>query len=52
MPAVPPLAFLASFGQFFIKGFSGGIAAAAIFLQIPGMVLSFIYLVKLASFFA
>ena len=50
--AVPPLAFLASFGQFFIKGFSGGIAAAAIFLQIMGMFFSFVYLVKLVSFLA
>ena len=30
----------------------GGIAAAAIFLQIMGMVLSFIYFVKLVSFLA
>ena len=37
---LPVPLFLASFYQFFIRGFDGGIAAAAIALQIMGMVFS------------
>ena len=37
---LPVPLFLASFYQFFIKGFNGGIAAAAIILQILGIIFS------------
>ena|GEM_PF-4461547 len=47
--AVPVLAFLASFYQFFIKEFSGGLAAAAVCLQLSGIFCALWYMGKLIS---
>lgn len=50
--ALPALAFLASFYQFFIKGYNRGIAAAAIGLQVLGMFFILCHWDRVALFWA